>query len=107
MKGSVVANSPLLYVLIAIGLIGVVIFALVCAVYKCFPSFKVLAPGLVTILLIMVPTGTAKVEQSTPDGDAIALIATASNYITPALFGCMSLSLFGNGGSKVLYAWRL
>ena len=31
MKGSVVASSPLLYVLIAIGLIGVVIFALVCA----------------------------------------------------------------------------
>lgn len=31
MKGSVVADSPLLYVLIAIGLIGVVIFALVCA----------------------------------------------------------------------------
>ena len=31
MKGSVVADSPLLYVLITIGLIGVVIFALVCA----------------------------------------------------------------------------
>lgn len=30
-KGSVVADSPLLYVLITIGLIGVVIFALVCA----------------------------------------------------------------------------
>lgn len=29
-KGSVVADSPLLYVLIAIELIGVVIFALVC-----------------------------------------------------------------------------
>ena len=148
----------------------------VCLVYGCFPSFKVLAPGLVTILLIMVPTGIAevgsytpilgsssyltfatgnlmnlkmpcvlnaqkiaKVEQSTPEGDAIALIATAvssivtivilaiglvlivpiqpilsnpyvataSNYIMPALFGCMSLSLFGNGGSKTYVKNRL
>ena len=81
----------------------------------------------------------AKVEQSTPEGDAIALIATAvssivtivilaiglvlivpiqpilsnpyvataSNYIMPALFGCMSLSLFGNGGSKTYVKNRL
>ena len=92
----------------------IIVPIVVCAVYKCFPSFKVLAPGLVTILLIMVPTGIAevgsytpilgsssyltfatgnlmnlkmpcvlnaqkiaKVEQSTPEGDAIALIATA------------------------------
>ena len=148
----------------------------VCLVYGCFPSFKTLAPGLVTILLIMVPTGIAevgsytpilgsssyltfatgnlmnlkmpcvlnaqkiaKVEQGTPEGDAIALIATAvssivtiivlavglilivplqpilsnpyvataSNYIMPALFGCMSLSLFGNGGSKTYVKNRL
>lgn len=154
----------------------IIVPIVVCAVYKCFPSFKVLAPGLVTILLIMVPTGIAevgsytpilgsssyltfatgnlmnlkmpcvinaqkiaKVEQSTPEGDAIALIATAvssivtivvlaiglilivplqpilsnpyvataSNYIMPALFGCMSLSLFGNGGSKVYVKNRL
>lgn len=154
----------------------IIVPIVVCAVYKCFPSLKVLAPGLVTILLIMVPTGIAevgsytpilgsssyltfatgnlmnlkmpcvlnaqkiaKVEQSTPEGDAIALIATAvssivtivvlaiglilivplqpilsnpyvataSNYIMPALFGCMSLSLFGNGGSKVYVKNRL
>lgn len=154
----------------------IIVPIVVCAVYKCFPNFKVLAPGLVTILLIMVPTGIAevgsytpilgsssyltfatgnlmnlkmpcvinaqkiaKVEQSTPEGDAIALIATAvssivtivvlaiglilivplqpilsnpyvataSNYIMPALFGCMSLSLFGNGGSKVYVKNRL
>lgn len=136
----------------------IIVPIVVCAVYKCFPSFKVLAPGLVTILLIMVPTGIAevgsytpilgsssyltfatgnlmnlkmpcvlnaqkiaKVEQSTPEGDAIGLIlivplqpilsnpyvATASNYIMPALFGCMSLSLFGNGGSKVYVKNRL
>lgn len=45
MKGSVVANSPLLYVLIAIGLIGVVIFALVCAkktAARCFSCPKIL-----------------------------------------------------------------
>lgn len=154
----------------------IIVPIVVCAVYKCFPSLKVLAPGLVTILLIMVPTGIAevgsytpilgsssyltfatgnlmnlkmpcvlnaqkiaKVEQSTPEGDAIALIATAvssivtivvlaiglilivplqpilsnpyvataSNYIMPALFGCMSLSLFGNGVSKVYVKNRL
>lgn len=96
----------------------IIVPIVVCAVYKCFPSFKVLAPGLVTILLIMVPTGIAevgsytpilgsssyltfatgnlmnlkmpcvlnaqkiaKVEQSTPEGDAIALIATAVSSI--------------------------
>ncbi len=148
----------------------------ICAVYDCFPSFKMLVPGLITILLIMVPTGIAevgsytpilgsssyltfatgnlmnlkmpcvvnaqklaKVEQSTPEGDAIALIATAvssivtivilavglifivplqpllsnpyvataSNYIMPALFGCMALSLFGNGGGKTYVRNRL
>lgn len=96
----------------------IIVPIVVCAVYKCFPSFKVLAPGLVTILLIMVPTGIAevgsytpilgsssyltfatgnlmnlkmpcvinaqkiaKVEQSTPEGNAIALIATAVSSI--------------------------
>ena len=96
----------------------IIVPIVVCAVYKCFPSFKVLAPGLVTILRIMVPTGIAevgsytpilgsssyltfatgnlmnlkmpcvlnaqkiaKVEQSTPEGDAIALIATAVSSI--------------------------
>lgn len=96
----------------------IIVPIVVCAVYKCFPSFKVLATGLVTILLIMVPTGIAevgsytpilgsssyltfatgnlmnlkmpcvlnaqkiaKVEQSTPEGDAIALIATAVSSI--------------------------
>lgn len=96
----------------------IIVPIVVCAVYKCFPSFKVLAPGLVTILLIMVPTGIAevgsytpilgsssyltfatgnlmnlkmpcvinaqkiaKVEQSTPEGDVIALIATAVSSI--------------------------
>lgn len=81
----------------------------------------------------------AKVESSTPEGDAISLIATAvssivtivvlaiglilivpiqpilenpavktaSNYILPALFGCMSLSLLGNGGSKTYVKNRL
>ena len=81
----------------------------------------------------------AKVEASTPEGDAISLIATAvssivtiiilavglvlivplqpllsnpavataSNYILPALFGCMALSLFGNGGSKTYVKNRL
>lgn len=147
-----------------------------CVVYNCFPSIQMLIPGLVTILLIMVPTGIAevgsytpilgsssyltfatgnlmnlkmpcvvnaqklaKVEQSTPEGDAIALIATAvssivtivilavglifivplqpllsnpyvataSNYIMPALFGCMALSLFGNGGGKTYVKNRL
>ena len=75
---------------------------------------------------------TAKVEQNTTEGDAIALIATcvssivtiivlfiglllivplqgllqnefmqtASNYILPALFGCMSLGLLGKGNGK-------
>ena len=74
----------------------------------------------------------AKVEQSTVEGDAIALIATAvsssvtivilalgmlllsfiqpilenetfataSNYLLPALFGCMSLGLLGKGSGK-------
>lgn len=96
----------------------IIVPIVVCAVYKCFPSFKVLAPGLVTILLVMVPTGIAevgsytpilasssyltfatgnlmnlkmpcvlnaqkiaKVEQSTPEGDVIALIATAVSSI--------------------------
>ena len=96
----------------------IIVPIVVCAVYKCFPSFKVLATGLVTILLIMVPTGIAevgsytpilgsssyltfatgnlmnlkmpcvlnaqkiaKVEQSTPEGDVIALIATAVSSI--------------------------
>ena len=81
----------------------------------------------------------AGVEQGTPEGDAVALIATAvssivtivvlavglvlivplqpilsnpyvataSNYILPALFGCMSLSLMGNGGSKTYVKNRL
>ena len=151
----------------------IIVPIVVCAVYKCFPSFKVLTPGLVTILLIMVPTGIAevgsytpilgsssyltfatgnlmnlkmpcvlnaqkiaKVEQSTPEGDAIALIATAvssivtivvlaiglilivplqpilsnpyvataSNYIMPALFGCMSLSLWSRSCTHSLSA---
>ena len=34
-------------------------------------------------------------------------MATASNYILPALFGCMSLSLMGNGGSKTYVKNRL
>lgn len=74
----------------------------------------------------------AKVEQSTVEGDAIALIATAvsssvtivilalgmlllsfiqpilenetfataSNYLLPALFGCMSLGLLGKGSGR-------
>ena len=100
----------------------IIVPIVVCAVYKCFPSFKVLAPGLVTILLIMVPTGIAevgsytpilgsssyltfatgnlmnlkmpcvlnaqkiaKVEQSTPEGDAIALIATAVSSIVTSV----------------------
>lgn len=149
---------------------------IVCAVYGCFPDLKMVAPGLITILCIMVPTGIAeigsytpilgsssyltfatgnlmnlkipcvvnaqkiaKVESSTPEGDAISLIATAvssivtiivlaiglvlvvplqpilsnpavataSNYILPALFGCMSLSLMGNGNSKTYVKNRL
>lgn len=149
---------------------------IVCAVYGCFPSFKMIVPGLITILCIMVPTGiaeigsytpilgsssyltfatgnlmnlkipcvvnaqkVAKVEASTPEGDAISLIATAvssivtiiilaiglvlivplqpilsnpavataSNYILPALFGCMSMSLFSSAGSKTYVKNRL
>ena len=147
-----------------------------CAVYHCFPSISTMIPGLVTILIIMVPTGIAevggytpilgsssyltfatgnlmnlkmpcvlnaqklaKVDQGTPEGDAIALIATAvssivtiiimalglllivplqplmnneyvataANYIMPALFGCMALSLFGKGGGKTYVKNRL
>lgn len=153
-----------------------IIPVVVCTVYGCFPDFKMVLPGLITILCIMVPTGIAeigsftpilgsssyltfatgnlmnlkipcvvnaqkiaKVEPSTPEGDAISLIATAvssivtiiilaiglvlvvplqpilsnpavataSNYILPALFGCMSLSLFGNGNSKTYVKNRL
>lgn len=147
-----------------------------CAVYSCFPSVDMMVPGLVTILIIMVPTGIAevggytpilgsssyltfatgnlmnlkmpcvlnaqklaKVEQGTAEGDAIALIATAvssivtivimalglllivplqpllsneyvataSNYIMPALFGCMAMSLFGKGSGKTYVKNRL
>lgn len=148
----------------------------ICALYGCFPSIKMMASGLITILLIMVPTSiaevgsytpilgsssyltfatgnlmnlkmpcvlnaqkVAKVEQGTPEGDAVALIATAvssivtivvmavgvllivqlqpllenenvktaSNYILPALFGCMALSLFGRGSGKTYVKNRL
>ncbi len=147
-----------------------------CAVYHCFPKVSTMVPGLVTILIIMVPTGIAevggytpvlgsssyltfatgnlmnlkmpcvvnaqklaKVEQGTPEGDAIALIATAvssivtiiimalglllivplqplmdnptiktaSEYIMPALFGCMAMSLFGKGSGKTYVKNRL
>ena len=147
-----------------------------CLVYKCFPDVSTMVPGLITILIIMVPTGIAevggytpilgsssyltfatgnlmnlkmpcvinaqklaKVEQGTPEGDAIALIATAvssivtiiimavglllivplqplmnneyvataANYIMPALFGCMALSLFGKGSGKTYVKNRL
>ncbi len=149
---------------------------IVCLVYHCFPKISTMIPGLVTILIIMVPTGIAevgsytpilgsssyltfatgnlmnlkmpcvinaqklaKVEQGTAEGDAIALIATAvssivtivimaaglllivplqplmnnqyvataSNYIMPALFGCMALSLFGKGSGKTYVKNRL
>ena len=142
---------------------------IVCAVYDCMPSFKMCLPGLISILVIMVPMSVAeigsytpilgsssyltfasgnlmnlkmpciinaqkiaKVEQSTVEGDAIALIATAvsssvtivilalgmlllsfiqpilenetfetaSNYLLPALFGCMCLGLLGKGSGK-------
>ena len=142
---------------------------IICAVYGCFPTIKMMISGLVTILIIMVPTAiaevgsytpilgsssyltfatgnlmnlkmpcvlnaqkVAKVDQGTAEGDAVALIATAvssivtiiimaiglllivqlqpllenknvataSDYIMPALFGCMALSLFGRGGGK-------
>lgn len=145
-------------------------------VYNCWPNFTDMVPGLMTTLLIMVPTAIAEVgsytpilgssayltfatgnlmnlkmpcvinaqkvanvEQGTPEGDAIALIATAvssivtiivmalgmlliaylqpmlqnqymqtaSNYIMPALFGCMALSLFGKGGGKTYVKGRL
>lgn len=141
----------------------------VCAVYGCFPTIKMVLSGLITLLIIMVPTAIAevgsytpilgsssyltfatgnlmnlkmpcvlnaqkiaKVDQGTTEGDAIALIATAvssivtiivmaigmllivqlqpllqneyvataSDYIMPALFGCMALALFGKGGGK-------
>ncbi len=141
---------------------------IICAVYGCWPSFKQLLPGLVSIMALMVPTGfaevgsytpllgsssyltfatgnlmnlkipcameaqkVAKVEQNTTEGDAIALISTcvssivtivvlalgllliaplqgilqnevvstASGYILPALFGCMSLGILGRGNA--------
>ena len=147
-----------------------------CLVYDCFPSVSTMVPGLITILIIMVPTGIAEVggytpilgsssyltfatgnlmnlkmpcvinaqklahvEQGTPEGDAIALIATAvssivtivimalglllivplqplmsneyvataANYIMPALFGCMAMSLFGKGSGKTYVKNRL
>lgn len=147
-----------------------------CLVYDCFPSISTMIPGLMTILIIMVPTGIAevggytpilgsssyltfatgnlmnlkmpcvlnaqkiaKVDQGTTEGDAIALIATAvssivtiiimaiglllvvplqpfmsnenvataANYIMPALFGCMALSLFGKGSGKTYVKNRL
>ena len=94
---------------------------IVCAFYKCTPSFKMCLPGLLSILVIMAPMSVAeigsytpilgsssyltfasgnlmnlkmpciinaqkiaKVEQSTVEGDAIALIATAvSSSVTP------------------------
>ena len=142
---------------------------IVCAVYGCMPDIKMCIPGLLSILVIMVPMSIAeigsytpilgsssyltfasgnlmnlkmpcilnaqkiaKVEPSTVEGDAIALIATAvsssvtililaigmlllsfiqpilenetfataSNYLLPALFGCMSLGLLGKGSGK-------
>ena len=142
---------------------------IICAVYGCFPSIGMMVSGLMTILIIMIPTAIAevgsytpilgsssyltfatgnlmnlkmpcvinaqkiaKVDQGTTEGDAIALIATAvssivtiiimaigmllivqlqplleneyvataADYIMPALFGCMALSLFGKGGGK-------
>jgi hypothetical protein len=149
---------------------------ILCAVYDCFPSIQMMLPGLITILIIMVPTAIAEVgsytpilgsssyltfatgnlmnlkmpcvlnaqkiagvDQGTTEGDAIALIATAvssivtivvmalgmllivqlqpllenenvktaSDYIMPALFGCMALSLFGKGGGKTYVKNRL
>ena len=154
----------------------VAIPVVICAVYDCFPSLSLIIPGLITIMIIMVPTGIAevgsytpilgsssyltfatgnlmnlkmpcvinaqkiaKVDQGTTEGDAIALIATAvssivtiivmaigmllivqlqpllendavktaSDYIMPALFGCMALSLFGKGGGKTYVKNRL
>ena len=142
---------------------------IVCAVYGCFPTIQMMISGLMTILIIMIPTAIAevgsytpilgsssyltfatgnlmnlkmpcvlnaqkiaKVDQGTTEGDAIALIATAvssivtiivmaigmllivqlqpllendyvataADYIMPALFGCMALGLFGKGGGK-------
>lgn len=149
---------------------------IVCLVYNCFPKVSTMIPGLVSILIIMVPTGIAevggytpilgsssyltfatgnlmnlkmpcvlnaqklaKVDQGTTEGDAIALIATAvssivtiiimaiglilivplqpmmeneyvktaAEYILPALFGCMALSLFGKGSGKTYVKNRL
>lgn len=149
---------------------------IICAVYGCFPTIKMMISGLVTILIIMVPTAiaevgsytpilgsssyltfatcnlmnlkmpcvlnaqkVAKVDQGTTEGDAVALIATAvssivtivimaiglllivqlqpllenenvataADYIMPALFGCMALSLFGRGGGKTYVKNRL
>lgn len=34
-------------------------------------------------------------------------VATAADYIMPALFGCMALSLFGRGGGKTYVKNRL
>ena len=120
---------------------------IVCAFYKCTPSFKMCLPGLLSILVIMTPMSVAEIGSYTPilgsssyltfasgtvEGDAIALIATAvsssvtivilalgmlllsfirpilenetfetaSNYLLPALFGCMSLGLLGKGSGK-------
>ena len=139
---------------------------IMCCVYGCWPTFKQLAPGLVSIMALMVPTSfaevgsytpilgsstyltfatgnvmnlkvpcalnaqkIAKVDQNTTEGDAIALISTcvssivtivilaiglllivplqgilqnqfvktASDYILPALFGCMVLGFIGKG----------
>lgn len=64
----------------------IIVPIVVCAVYKCFPSFKVLAPGLVTILLIMVPTGIAEVGSYTP-------ILGSSSYLTFATGNLMDLKM--------------
>lgn len=147
-----------------------------CAVYGCWPSWKQLLPGMVSITALMAPTAIAevgsytpilgsstyltfttgnmmnlkvpcaveaqkiaKVEQNTTEGDAIALIstcissivtiivlaiglllvvplqgvlqneyiATASNYILPALFGCMAFGILGKGNGPTFVKNKL
>lgn len=149
---------------------------IICAIYDCWPSIKMLVPGLIAICAIMLPTSIAevasyvpilgsstyltwatgnlmnlkipcaieaqkiaKVEANTTVGDCISLIstciasvttiiilaigmlllvplkgilqneviATASNYILPALFGCMSLGIIGRGSAPTYIKNRL
>lgn len=64
----------------------VVIPIVICTVYNCFPSFASMAPGLISILTMMVPTSIMEIATYTP-------ILGSSAYLTFATGNLINLKI--------------